>query len=74
MGLMQVKNYYRRYRDLYAILTAGLYLLNIVDADVDAHLFDFDISDNISMRVTPSVEEYCMAGPVTGFKIKINFK
>jgi len=73
-GLDAGRNYYRRYRDLYVILTAGLYLLNIVDANVDAHLFDFDISDDISMRVAPSVEEYCMAGPVTGIKIKINFK
>lgn len=72
-GLDAGKNYYRRYRDLYVIFTAGLYLLNIVDANVDAHLFDFDISDDISLRITPSAEQYGMAGPVTGFKININF-
>jgi hypothetical protein len=73
-GLDAGRNYYRRYRDLYVILTAGVYLLNIIDAEVDAHLFDFDISDDISMQVEPSVGEYCMAGTVTGIKIKINFK
>lgn len=73
-GLDAGRSYYRRYRDLYVILTAGLYILNIVDANVDAHLFGFDISDDISMRVVPSVEEYCMVGQVTGIKIKINFK
>ena len=72
-GLDYYKNYYRRYRDLYVIFTAGLYLLNIVDANVDAHLFDFDISDDISLRITPSAEQYGMTGPVTGFKINISF-
>jgi len=72
-GLDAGKNYYRRYRDLYVIFTAGLYLLNIVDANVDAHLFDFDISDNISLRITPSADEYWMAGPVPGIKINISF-
>ena len=30
------------------------YIINIVDASVDAHLFDYDITDNISMRLQPS--------------------
>jgi hypothetical protein len=71
-GLNAGQNYYRRYRDMFAIFTAGFYLLNIVDANVDAHLFDFDISDDISLRITPSAEE-SWAGPVTGLRIRINF-
>ena len=32
----------------------GTYILNIVDASVDAHLFDYDISDDISLHITPT--------------------
>lgn len=70
-GLESGKNYYRRYRDLFVIFTSGLYLMNIIDANVDAHLFDFDISDDISMRIAPSAIDGGMAGPVAGFKISL---
>ncbi len=47
------KDYYRRYRDLSYIITAGVYVLTMLDAYVDAELFDFDISQDLSMRVEP---------------------
>ena len=49
------KDYYRRYRDLSIIITAGVYALSIIDAYVDAQLFDFDITPDLSMRVEPVV-------------------
>ena len=49
------KNYYRRYRDLSIIGMVGLYALCAIDAYIDAELFDFDISDNLSMSVEPTV-------------------
>lgn len=49
------KDYYRRYRDLSLIITAGVYALSIIDAYVDAQLFDFDITPDLSMRVEPVV-------------------
>lgn len=72
-GLEAGKNYYRRYRDLFVIFTAGIYLMNIIDANVDANLFDFDISDDISMRIEPTAIDGGLAGPVTGFKLSLNF-
>lgn len=42
--LKRQKDYFRRYRDLSIIITVGVYALSIVDAYVDAQLFDFDIS------------------------------
>lgn len=51
---------YRRYRDLSIILTIGYYALTIVDAYVDAQLYDFDISPNLSMRIQPAVEHNTM--------------
>lgn len=49
------KDYYRRYRDLSVIITVGVYALSIIDAYVDAQLFDFDISPDLSMHWEPSV-------------------
>ncbi|MGQ9846253.1 MAG: DUF5683 domain-containing protein [Bacteroidales bacterium] len=54
-GLEAGKNYYRRYRDMYAIFTVGVYVLNIVDAAVDGYLYDFDISDDLSLKIQPDV-------------------
>ncbi len=41
--LLDIATYYRRYRDLMIITTGGIYLLNVLDAFVDAHLADFDL-------------------------------
>ena len=49
------KDFYRRNRDLSYIVSVGLYALCILDAYVDAQLFDFDISPNLSMRVEPVI-------------------
>jgi hypothetical protein len=53
--LQQRKDYYRYYRDLSIIGTVALYFVAIVDAYVDAQLFDFDISPDLSMRVEPAI-------------------
>jgi hypothetical protein len=52
--LKNLRNSYRRNRDLCIILTAGLYVLQIVDAHVDAHLRDYDISKDLSVSLTPA--------------------
>lgn len=49
------KDYYRRFRDLSIIITVGVYALCMIDAYVDAQLFDFDITQDLSMRVEPVV-------------------
>ena len=48
-------DFYRRYRDLSVILVAAFYTLNIVDANVDAHLFTFDVSNDLSLNISPSI-------------------
>lgn len=49
------KDYYRRNRDLCIICCVGLYLLCMLDAYVDASLTHFDVSDNLSMDVAPTM-------------------
>ena len=52
--LKNLRNSYRRNRDLCIILTAGIYILQIVDAHVDAHLRDYDISKDLSVSISPA--------------------
>lgn len=75
--LKNLKNSYRRNRDLSIIITAGVYLFNVIDAHVDAHLKDYDISDNLSMDVQPHIGNVYTAqsGSINtyGLGININF-
>lgn len=54
-ALQRQQDYFRRNRDLLVISFIGFYGLNIIDASVDAHLFDFDISDDLTMKWSPSL-------------------
>ena len=47
------KKSHLRYKNLMIILTVGFYAIQIVDASVDAHLIDYDISDDLSLTVDP---------------------
>jgi hypothetical protein len=52
-NLQILKNDYKRQRDLGAIGIMAIYLLNIIDANVDAHLRTFDVSDDLSLNISP---------------------
>lgn len=52
-NLQQLKTTSQRNRDLSFILMGILYALNIIDANVDGHLKDFDVSEDLSLRVRP---------------------
>ena len=49
------QNKYRRYRDISIAATVGVYILTIIDAYVDAQLFDFDISPDLSLNIEPQL-------------------
>ena len=73
--LQDAKNYYRRNIDLISALIVVWYGLNLVDAVVDAHLFHFDVSDNLSLEVKPAFNLYQTANkniPTFGLNIKLN--
>lgn len=72
-GLVRQVNFWRRNRDLNYFLFIGIYALNIIDAQVDAHLSTFDVSDDISFRFEPSFETLTAGGTIFGLSMKINF-
>mgnify|MGYP001287250335 CR=1 FL=1 len=54
--LKLLQSQYQRWRDLSVISFLGIYILQIIDANVEAHLFLFDSSDKLSFRLTyPSI-------------------
>lgn len=75
--LQTLKNSYKKSRDLALIGMSLIYLLNIIDANVDAHLRTFDVSDDLSLNIDPWQSVYHRQsnfGLATGISIKLNFK
>ena len=48
--LIAAQKFYQNNRDLSALLTGLFYILNIVDANVDAHLMQFNVNDNLTIK------------------------
>ena len=76
--IKNLRDNYRRNRDLCIILSGALYVLQIIDAHVDAHLKDYDISDDLSMNLEPLVDYTYVPTlqgnrPVFGFNLCLNF-
>ncbi|HRW21099.1 MAG TPA: DUF5683 domain-containing protein [Bacteroidales bacterium] len=73
-GILNEMDRYRRYRDITIFGAFLVYILQIVDANVDAHLYSFDVSDDLSLKLEPAI----IAGPFSqtganGVKLSLNF-
>ncbi len=61
-------------RDLSLVITIALYILNIVDANVDAHLQQFNVSDDLSVNFKPYLNvDPISTNPNYGMGLTINF-
>ncbi|MDO4229222.1 MAG: DUF5683 domain-containing protein [Capnocytophaga sp.] len=49
-GLRRAQQFYRRNQELSLLITAGLYALSIIEANVDAHLKQFNVDDQLSIE------------------------
>lgn len=75
-SLRSIKNSYRRNRDLAIIGTVAVYLVQVADAHIDAHMQAYDISDNLSMEVRPQITQTAGPDGLTnnlGFSMSFNF-
>ena len=68
------RDIFRRYRDYSILATALFYVIQVVDANVFAYMQDFEIDDDISLRVEPSVitPDYAQA-PAMGLGLTLRF-
>lgn len=69
-GVLTLHNQYQTYRDLSILGFAVVYILNLVDAGVEAHFVNFDVSEDLSMRLTPTV----LNGNRPGIGLSLNFR
>lgn len=63
----------RRERDLMLIVMAGVYILQIVDAHVDAHLKEFDVNPNLQVNIRPSFTNDALVGRAFGVSLTVTF-
>ena len=74
-SILSAREYYRRNLELSIIFSAVLYGLNILDADVDAHLFTYDINNKLSFRAEPVLIQSNpqSSGFTSGIKLSLKF-
>jgi hypothetical protein len=72
-SLVRNVDYWRQNRDLTVLLLLGIYALNLVDANVDAHLSGFDISEDLALQVAPHLGTVSASNSM-GFSLKLRFK
>jgi hypothetical protein len=72
--LITEKRYYRKYRDIAIMAGVLVYLVNVIDANVDAHLRTFDVSDDLSLQVNPYSNLGYNNKLQAGLTLKLKFK
>lgn len=72
-ALVRNVDYWRQNRDMTILLMFAIYALNIVDANVDAHLSGFDISDDLALKIEPKMESFS-SSTLIGLSFKIQLK
>lgn len=71
-GLIQAQKQYQRNKEISVLVAVGVYILNIVDANVDAHLRQFNVNEDLSFK--PSYEFDNITGKNSmGLTINFNF-
>ena len=72
-SLVRNVDYCRQNRDLTLLLLLGIYALNLVDANVDANLSGFDISEDLALQVAPHLGTVSASNSL-GLSLKLRFK
>lgn len=69
--LITAQRFYQRNRDISILLTAAFYVLNIIDANVDAHLLQFNVNDNLTLNPNLELNE---TNYKTNIGLALNYK
>jgi hypothetical protein len=70
--LIAGQKFYQRNRDLSALFVVGFYVLNIIDANVDAALIQFNVNDNLSLKPNIYYNDVTLKSNV-GLTLNYNF-
>lgn len=71
--LKNKQNSYLRYRDFAIVASVLVYALSLIDAYVDAQLFDYDISEDLSLRVDPTLHYDPLGNRSTELHLALSF-
>lgn len=72
--LITLKKDFRKSRDNAIMISVLVYLINVIDANVDAHLKTFDVSDDLSLQIKPYTNFSYNYKLQTGITLKLSFK
>ncbi len=70
--LLKGQRYFQKNKELSLIITVGLYILNVVDASVDAHLLQFNVDENLSLRPDYFLDDMRQS-PTMGLSLNYQF-
>ncbi|NRA12988.1 MAG: hypothetical protein HRT57_13625 [Crocinitomicaceae bacterium] len=69
-GILNLYNQHLDWRDLSILAVAAVYFIQLIDAGVEAHFVSFDISEDLSLKLEPTLLNYRAAG----LKMSFNFR
>ena len=70
-GLIRAQRTFRRNKDISLLVTIGIYALNIIDANVDAHLLQYNVDEDLAIKPHFKFNEL---DATTNFGLTLNFK
>lgn len=71
--LKSQRDLYRRNMEFSFVLAGLVYILNVIDATVDAHLFNYDVSDDITIKLYPGMKPIDHLPATNGLTLSLNF-
>lgn len=70
-GLIDAQKFYQRNKEISLLVIVGMYALNIIDANVDAHLQQFNVSEDLSLKPAFNYDQF---SGQTGYGVNLNYK
>ena len=68
------KEDHRRYREYCIFSLIGLYIANILDANIDAYFINFDVSKDLTVQIKPYVDNSLLSENIIGLKLSLDYK
>lgn len=69
-AILSLHDQFARWRDFSIVGFAAVYAIQVIDAAVEAHFVNFDVTENLSMRFSPTM----MNRQSVGLKLSLNFR